>query len=429
MAMEHVFKNILLDFINEHEEISYDIISELNKFDQFIKGHIHPSFSHLERCIEQPFVDNGCLENVNNIDSLLLEYADYSWNSQSQPSYICKLCSKEITEREFTSLDQFLSHLKKHHEEEHRQFTLDRQSSKLWITELERIKNFKYKQHSEEFLKEIDQILEADDFDVVEILKSLDIHEKQSQNDVTSNKTNNNDGKETKKKKKRTSGVCEVCNRTFNDLYNLRIHKMIHSGEKPFQCEVCGKRFRQYNKLKIHCITHTNDKPYICEICGKGFRFRNYLSVHKRLHFGENPYKCKFCNEHFHSLHSRRLHTKMMHCEAKTFPCPICDKILTAQCYLIAHLKRHLNQRDYKCEICGKCFFSYSQLKDHKLVHSNLKPHQCNLCNARFQRKSNFIQHLKIHSGEKNYVCDICTKSFAQNAGLYGHMKSHAKYS
>lgn len=232
-------------------------------------------------------------------------------------------------------------------------------------------------------------ILGVDDFDVNGILHSLDSNKSCDNDNSTdilsdSSKENalapsaaslnssayskpcklTNHERQQKRKKKRTSGQCEVCQRTFNDLYNLRIHKMIHTGEKPFQCEECGKRFRQYNKLKIHCITHTNEKPYICDICGKGFRFRNYLSVHKRLHSGENPYKCKFCDEYFHSLHSRRLHTKLLHCEAKTYSCPICGKILTAQCYLTAHMKRHTNQRDFKCEICEKCFFSQSQLKD-----------------------------------------------------------------
>uniref|UniRef100_A0A1I8PUJ2 C2H2-type domain-containing protein n=1 Tax=Stomoxys calcitrans TaxID=35570 RepID=A0A1I8PUJ2_STOCA len=457
--VEHVFTNILLDFINEHDVIGYDIISELNKFDLYIKGRMHPCLSrNMERGMNEALSNVQCLEDANNSDAILLEYADYSWNCHDQPIYVCKLCSQGDTEDnrpEFTNLDQFLWHFSQCHGEELRKISLDRQSAKLWITELERIRKFKYKHHSEEFLKEIDEILGHDDFDTTSILNNLNIHEKTNEvNDHVQETSDSSPtdlsktaateivetvqtistktiggGKPIKKKKKRTSGKCDICNRTFNDLYNLRIHKMIHSGEKPFQCDECGKRFRQFNKLKIHCITHTDKKPYICEICGKGFRFRNYLSVHKRLHSGENPYKCKFCSEYFHSLHSRRLHTKMMHCEAKTFTCPICDKILTAQCYLTAHLKRHTNQRDFKCETCEKCFFSQSQLKDHRLVHTNLKPHQCNVCNARFQRKSNYTQHLKIHTGEKKYVCDICQKSFAQNAGLYGHMKSHAKSS
>ncbi|XP_073832918.1 uncharacterized protein [Musca autumnalis] len=497
--MEQFFTNILLDFINEHEIISHDIISELNRFDKYIKGR-KATVPATEQIVSEPDINTQYLEE-SNIDGILLEYADYSWNTCDQPIYKCKLCPKTITatecgghqerqeQQQFTRLEGFLMHLRDYHVgkiiEEQKQYYFDRECEKLWVAELERIKQFKYQHHSDEFMKEIDEILGNEDFDMSAILNSLEVHDNKDFHNsrnanhtpmmeyftppsslngslsptnsqmsdatptpsssltsrfapnvmaTTSNAlssstttTTTNENKAVKKKKKRTSGQCDVCNRTFNDLYNLRIHKMIHSGEKPFQCDECGKRFRQYNKLKIHCITHTDLKPYVCDICNKGFRFRNYLSVHKRLHSGENPYKCKFCNEFFHSLHSRRLHTKMMHCEAKTFTCPICSKVLTAQCYLTAHIKRHTNQRDYKCETCGKCFFSQSQLKDHQLVHTNLKPYQCDVCLARFQRKSNYTQHLKIHTGEKTYVCHICFKSFAQNAGLYGHMKSHAK--
>ncbi|TMW53034.1 hypothetical protein DOY81_001897 [Sarcophaga bullata] len=452
--VEYVLTKTLIDFIEEHDTIGYDIIAELNKFDQYIAGNKNPYCNAINTAAKEaelPTVSNKDI--VNNHNKIITTYADYTWNSEGQTLYKCKLCVKNSTEtEEFVKIEDFLEHIQAVHaksiEEEEQQYFADKKSEELWIGELERMKKLKYKQHSEEFLKEIDEILdvEEEDFDMNCILTSLDRHKTPNESDTQSevsidsgietslNSLSDNSleatthkEREPKKKKKRTSGQCDVCNRTFNDLYNLRIHKMIHTGEKPFQCEECGKRFRQFNKLKIHCITHTNEKPFKCDICGKGFRFRNYLSVHKRLHSGENPYKCKFCDEYFHSLHSRRLHTKLVHCETKTFTCPICAKVLTAQCYLTAHMKRHTNQRDFKCPTCCKCFFSQSQLKDHELVHTNLKPYQCDVCSARFQRKSNYTQHLKIHTGEKSYVCHICFKSFAQNAGLYGHMKSHAK--
>ncbi|KAM7350230.1 uncharacterized protein ACRADG_008865 [Cochliomyia hominivorax] len=458
--MSPIFTKILIDFINEHEVIGYDIISELHKFDLYIKGYKHPAFP--SDALEEDPVNLEFYKKSLNNDKIIMDYADYSWNCQGEMIYSCKLCKDNdmMVEKDFTIMDDFLGHMEKLHatliKQEQEEHILDKKSEELWVGELEKMKKSNYKHHSEEFLKEIDEILGVDDFDMSGILNSLEKHKTQeddnnfeslsdsskenalspsitstsslsSPSPLTQPLNDSNHEHVQKRKKKRTSGQCDVCNRTFNDLYNLRIHKMIHTGEKPFQCEECGKRFRQYNKLKIHCITHTNEKPYICDICYKGFRFRNYLSVHKRLHSGENPYKCKYCDKYFHSLHSRRLHTKMQHCETKIYTCPICGKILTAQCYLTAHMKRHTNQRDFKCEMCGKCFFSQSQLKDHQLVHTNLKPYECNVCKARFQRKSNYTQHLKIHTGEKTYVCGICKKSFAQNAGLYGHMKSHAK--
>ncbi|KAH8306515.1 hypothetical protein KR018_005885, partial [Drosophila ironensis] len=49
---------------------------------------------------------------------------------------------------------------------------------------------------------------------------------------------------------------CDTCGRRFSEAYNLRIHKMTHTDEKPHRCGECGKGFRQLNKLRIHAVTH-----------------------------------------------------------------------------------------------------------------------------------------------------------------------------
>ncbi|XP_015041657.2 zinc finger protein 311 isoform X1 [Drosophila pseudoobscura] len=217
--------------------------------------------------------------------------------------------------------------------------------------------------------------------------------------------------------------ACDVCGRRFSEAYNLRIHKMTHTDEKPHVCDGCGKGFRQLNKLRIHYVTHTPDRPHKCDICGKGFRFANYLVVHRRLHTGEKPYSCSVeeCDLTFHSIHARRIHTKLQHAapvqsdaeqeqpETTTatssstsslcYTCTICGRVLTDQCYLNTHMKRHYNQRDFPCPQpeCGKRFFSSSELKHHQIAHTQYRPYACTECPARFLRKSNYKQHLKIH--------------------------------
>ncbi|EDW82717.2 uncharacterized protein Dwil_GK10134 [Drosophila willistoni] len=82
-----------------------------------------------------------------------------------------------------------------------------------------------------------------------------------------------------------------------------------------------------------------------------------------------------------------------------SYTCPICQRVLSDQCYLNVHLKRHYNQRDFQCPQpeCSKRFFSSSELKHHQISHTQLRPFGCTKCQARFLRKSNYKQHMKIH--------------------------------
>ncbi|XP_060663539.1 gastrula zinc finger protein xLCGF3.1-like [Drosophila nasuta] len=227
-------------------------------------------------------------------------------------------------------------------------------------------------------------------------------------------------GKRAAPTKRQRINSCEVCGRCFSDPYTLRIHKMTHTDEKPHVCSECGKGFRQQHKLRMHSVIHTDERPHQCDICGKGFRFANYLAVHRRLHTGEKPYGCTeaMCQMSFHSIHARRMHIKLHHhhqVEASriaeesssgnsstaslSYTCPVCARVLSDQCYLNTHLKRHYNQRDFVCTQpqCGKRFFSSSELNHHQIAHTRLRPFRCALCSSCFLRNSNYKQHLKLH--------------------------------
>ncbi|XP_019949932.2 uncharacterized protein [Paralichthys olivaceus] len=83
---------------------------------------------------------------------------------------------------------------------------------------------------------------------------------------------------------KTVSKSCPLCGKSFANPSALRIHYVVHTGEKPYSCSLCGKRFTQKGNLKCHLRIHTGEKPFDCGKCGKTFTQKVNLNHHMMAH-------------------------------------------------------------------------------------------------------------------------------------------------
>ena len=119
---------------------------------------------------------------------------------------------------------------------------------------------------------------------------------------------------------------CDQCDKLFSNISSLKIHLLVHSGEKPLVCDQCDRSFSRATHLKRHKYSHTEEKKFGCDQCEKRFSERATLKSHILTHKEFARYlKCDHCEKTFYDKKILKSHLTK-HSGEKPFRCGQCDK-------------------------------------------------------------------------------------------------------
>lgn len=112
---------------------------------------------------------------------------------------------------------------------------------------------------------------------------------------------------------------CSVCDKAFDNEYQVKLHGEIHTETQGYVCAFCNKTYKCQSDLKIHQEKHkyTSRSYHKCPHCAKPFEMNYDLQKHiERFHGGGkkiNMHECRVCGKAFNRRKSLAVHKKK-HC-------------------------------------------------------------------------------------------------------------------
>ncbi|XP_010209694.1 PREDICTED: GDNF-inducible zinc finger protein 1-like [Tinamus guttatus] len=105
-----------------------------------------------------------------------------------------------------------------------------------------------------------------------------------------------------------------------------------------YSCNKCEQLFCSHQDLRQHQLTAHSDERFFCVFCDKRFKQQKDISNHRQ-----------------------RVHGKRQDPQA----CPYCDKVISSNCGLAAHMRTHTEEKTYKCDPCPASFVQRSACNSH----------------------------------------------------------------
>ncbi|KAL1260757.1 hypothetical protein QQF64_008584 [Cirrhinus molitorella] len=185
--------------------------------------------------------------------------------------------------------------------------------------------------------------------------------------------------------------TCKLCEKSYSNVYNLRIHEKLHSGETPFKCEICGKAYALRKSFKTHMLCHSGDRPYKCIACRKAFKWSGSLKMHMKTHTDEKTHKCETCGKSFRLYGNLKRHKRPAQ-ESNVSRCVMVENRAeeTIQTIFITDA----DDRDWSEDQEGMLQTSTDQTE----VPQAKESFECDQCGKAFPKMFSLVQHKRVHS-------------------------------
>ncbi|KAM9590660.1 zinc finger protein 131-like isoform 2-T3 [Morphnus guianensis] len=268
----------------------------------------------------------------------------------------------------------------------------------------------------------------AEYLQMLEVIKALEIRNKENSSPLESNQTQ---GKN-KLKKRKIAETSNVITETLPSAESEPVEIEVEIAEGTIEVEDDSIETLEVasaeQSIKYIQTTNTSDESalaLLADITSKYRQGETKCQIQEGGDSATDP-SCKQV-EGIEIVELQLSHVKnLFHCEK-------CNRSFKLFYHFKEHMKTHSTE-SYKCDTCNKRYLRESALKQHftcyhldeggasKKQRPGKKIHICQYCDKQFDHFGHFKEHLRKHTGEKPFECPNCHEHFARNSTLKCHL-------